>query len=193
MKKKLPVLLLSMLLILNIRSMAQNWVIGGNNLSANGSFGSNTDFSVIFRTNNLERARLTNTGLWGIGTASPLGKLHVNSAAGAEAFRAQVNGSTKLLVHSGGGVAIGASANPPANGLFVSGNTGIGTVNPLGKLHVNSPSGVEGFRVQVGGSTKLLVHSGGGVSIGSSATPPVNGLFVSGNAGIGTTSPDAKL
>lgn len=73
----------------------------------------------------------SNAGLVGIGTTSPTERLHINSASGANALRVQVNGFTKLLVHSGGGVAIGLTATPPPNGLTVSGNVGIGTKTPV--------------------------------------------------------------
>ena len=40
------------------------------------------------------------------------------------------------------------------------------------KVHINSASSQVPFRVQVNASTKFLVHSSGGVSIGSGSTPP---------------------
>ena len=123
MKKRPPVFLLSLLASFNLT--AQNWLTAGNALGANGTLGTTTNFSVLFKSNNSERGRLTNSGLWGFGTTAPNSKVHINSAAGVNAFRAQVNGSTKLLVHSGGGVSVGSSSTPPANGLYVSGNTGI--------------------------------------------------------------------
>ena len=68
-----------------------------------------------------------------------------------------------------------------------AGMVGIGTTSPTDKLHINSPSGTSPLRVQVNGSTKFRLSSGGGVSIGSSTTPPSNGLYVSGNTGISTS------
>jgi hypothetical protein len=73
-------------------------------------------------------------------------------------------------------------------------NVGIGTQFPNSKLHVNTTAaGQNGLRVQIAGSTKFLVANGGGASVGSLTTPPVNGLFVAGNAGIGTSAPAVKL
>src|SRR6476620_3234592 len=135
MKKNL-IVFLSVLIMLSFNSMSQNWLTAGNALSANGTLGSTTNFSVLFKSNNSERGRLTNAGLWGFGTTAPNSKVHINSASGQVPLRVQVNASTKFLVHSGGGVSIGSGSTPPANGLYVSGNVGIGIATPENKLHV---------------------------------------------------------
>jgi hypothetical protein len=70
---------------------------------------------------------------------------------------------------------------------------GIGASLPGARLHINSASGEDALRVQVNNSTKLLVTSTGGVSIGTLSNGPINGLTVSGNTGIGTSSPSSKL
>jgi hypothetical protein len=48
-----------------------------------------------------------------------------------------VNGITKLLVCNNGGVVVGTTATPSSNGLYVLGNTGLGTNTPGYKLDVN--------------------------------------------------------
>src|SRR5690349_12493429 len=84
-----------------------------------------------FRINNADdRLVIDSSGEIGIGTLSPLARFHINGDAGKDAFRVQINGLTKLYVNSGGGVAVGASTTPPANGLYVAGNVGIGTSVP---------------------------------------------------------------
>jgi hypothetical protein len=115
---------------------AQNWVNGGNSLSANGTLGTNSSHSLLFETSGLERGRITNGGNWGIGTASPLSKLAVNSASGASPFRASIAGVHKFVVGTNGGVSIGTATAGPANGLYVAGSVGIGTATPAYKLHV---------------------------------------------------------
>jgi hypothetical protein len=70
---------------------------------------------------------------------------------------------------------------------------GIGTLVPNAKLHVNSASDLNPFRVQVNGSSKLFVNFDGGVSIGTSVGGPANGLYVFGNIGIGINNPNTKL
>src|SRR6478735_4042091 len=88
------------------------------------------------RSGTVTRLTFTND-LVGIGTTAPNSKLHVNTTAtGQNPFRVQVAGSTKFFVANNGGTAIGSLSTPPANGLFVSGNAGFGTVAPVTKIHV---------------------------------------------------------
>ncbi len=156
---------------------AQGWVIGGNNVAANSSLGTNTNYSLIFETNNTERARITNGGNLLIGTSTAPSKLAVNSVSGVSPFRAQIAGVNKLVVNSNGGTSIGSSTAGPANGLYVAGSVGIGTAFPSNKLHVigtiygasSSPTaGVFGFSSYSGGegvrgqSSNIGVYGYGG-------------------------------
>lgn len=83
---------------------------------------------------------------------------------------------------------IGFSASGPS-GVHVNtrltidtlGNIGINASSPVSRLQVNSLVGQSPLRVDVAGSTKLLISSNGGTSIGSSTAPPSNGLYVSGS------------
>jgi len=85
-------------------------------------------------------------------------------------------------------------SNNIASGILTKdGLWGFGTKDPNSKLHINTFTGQNGLRVQISGSTKFLVNSAGGVSVGSASIAPPNGLLVSGNTGIGTTSPLSKL
>lgn len=144
MKKNVLIFLLGTVLLSSVNLMAQNWVNGGNTLSTNGSLGTKTNFSFLFKTNNFERGRISNTGLWGFGTTTPNARVHINAVAGQVPFRVENNGFTKLLVNNG--VTIGANVTPPSNGLFVFGNTGLGTANPKSRLHVfNGSAGVAPF------------------------------------------------
>jgi hypothetical protein len=47
---------------------ADAWLKGGNTVGANEEFGTIDNFDVVFITNNTEKARLTNGGLFGLGT-----------------------------------------------------------------------------------------------------------------------------
>jgi hypothetical protein len=150
---------------------AQNWVNGGNILSANGTLGTNSSHSLLFETSGLERGRITNGGNWGIGTASPLSKFAVNSAASTSPFRAQIAGVNKFIVNSNGGVTIGSSTAGPANGLYVAGNVGIGTTAPSYKFHVVGGGYFSnGLTVDNGIFSKTFSASGAGlVSWGGSS------------------------
>ena len=73
MKKKMLFMLLSVTLYSCVDLLAQvgnPWLIGGNNLTASRSIGSNNNFGLIFKTNGIERARITATGLFGINTST---------------------------------------------------------------------------------------------------------------------------
>lgn len=160
MNKKIFFTLLCLTMLAANYSISQKWVIGGNVVPNNARFGSTNNKPVLFISNNVDRGVLTAAGLWGLGTTAPSAQLHVNSTAGTDALRVQVGGLTKLFVHNAGGVSVGSSAIPPANGLFVSGNAGIGTSAPAVKLHV------------VGG-TDVAPASGGFIVSG-----PTNGLNI---------------
>ena len=168
-----------------------------------------------FRINNADdRLVIDSSGEIGIGTLSPLARFHINGDAGKDAFRVQINGLTKLYVNSGGGVAVGASTTPPANGLYVAGNVGIGTSVPSVKLNVvgGSDASLAGGGYIVAGSigssnvvideneimarnngvsnTLLLNNDGGDVNVSAGA------LFVestTNHVGIGTTAPNVRL
>jgi len=76
-------------------------------------------------------------GFVGIGTTAPLALLHVEAPLNTDALRVRVAGLTKLKVNgSNGGVAIGANASAPANGLFVAGDVGFRTTTPAADLHI---------------------------------------------------------
>ncbi len=62
-------------------------------------------------------------GQIGMGTMSPSDKLHINSGSGEPALRVQVNSTTRFRVHTNGGVSIGANVTPPAEGMYVDGES----------------------------------------------------------------------
>jgi hypothetical protein len=183
--KKIRLLMISGALLLVAPSMfAQEWTIGGDPNTdipaAGGRLGTNGNRQVIFETNNAARGVLLNTsGFWGFGpnftVTPPVAQVHIDANdAATNPFRIDVVGVARMIVNN--------------NGLV-----GVNTLFPNARLHVNSAAGETGLRVQINGSTKLLVDAGGGVSVGSSLVAPANGLFVSGDAGIGTTAPAVKL
>jgi hypothetical protein len=120
---KFTLSLVSGFLLLGTTSLsAQNWVNGGNTLTATGRFGTNSAHTVIFETGNNEQGRVTPAGQWGFGTVAPVARVHVNALGSQEAFRIQTNGSTRLVLNN-------------------AGNLGIGTTAPSTRFHVNRGDG----------------------------------------------------
>jgi hypothetical protein len=116
-----------------------NWRVGGNNNAADSRLGMDTNFDMIFETNNIDRGVLENDGDWGIGTLVPNAQLHVNSGAAEDALRVQVNGSTKLLVDDAGGVSVGSATVPPVNGLQVNGDVVMSSnLEVIGDINIGS-------------------------------------------------------
>jgi hypothetical protein len=64
---------------------------------------------VLFISNHVVNGVLSKTGKlgnWCSSSSPSSAKLHVNGAAGQDAFRVQVNGGTRLLLGSNGGLAV---------------------------------------------------------------------------------------
>ncbi|HVG11536.1 MAG TPA: tail fiber domain-containing protein, partial [Flavisolibacter sp.] len=142
------------------------WSLAGNsNATAASKLGTTNATSLRIYSNDVQRMIVHySTGNVGIGTIDPTERLHVNSLSGKSPFRAQVNGNTKLLVHSSGGVSVGANIAPPTNGLYVAGNTGIGIAAPTRKLHVvGNAQFTDNLNVSEGG-LNATNNSGAGVS-----------------------------
>ncbi|WP_018613152.1 tail fiber domain-containing protein [Segetibacter koreensis] len=174
MKKIFSILSFASFLFIQLTGLAQNWVNGGNTLTATGKFGTKNSQSVVFITNNTERGRITNGGNWGIGSTGTTSRFTVNSASGVSPFRAQVNGSTKFIVNGNGGVSIGSSSSGPSNGLYVSGNVGIGTSSPLYKLQVAGNASISSG-LYVGNNGIFGYNSSGSGVYGSGSTYGVYG------------------
>ncbi len=142
-------------------AMAQNgspyWSTSGNNNAVGTSkLGTTNTISLHFFTNNIQRMYIDSAnGRVGIGVMSPQDRLHVNSASGENAFRAQVGGVTKLLVSSNGGTALGSNVTPPSSGLYVFGNTGLGNTSPTYKLQVKGDIAIDSGVYRLGGDPVL--------------------------------------
>ncbi|MEM6265421.1 MAG: tail fiber domain-containing protein [Bacteroidota bacterium] len=95
-----------------IGSSANAWAAGGGKflISPNGT-SSNSAFTIL------------DNGRIGIGNPTPSDRLEVYAAAGEDALRVRIGGTTRLRVHDNGGVSIGVNAGPPAEGLLVQGES----------------------------------------------------------------------
>ena len=148
---------------------------------------------------------IADSGNVGIGTTSPLDKLHVNGklrvATNTQIYDNEINrldNSNLYLQHSYSGNVIMVTGG---------GNVGIGTTNPqYGKLQVDGDVGLSlgngVWKVRLGnpnyGSALLNVYNGdqgNGIPVLDVGTNWGSALFVTntGNVGIGTTSPSVKL
>jgi len=77
---------------------------------------------------------------------------------------------------------------------YFEGRVGIGEDAPSDQLHINAPAGVNAFRVQTDGSTRIRVTQAGGVALGGNSSAVANGdTYVVNNLGIGDATPDEKL
>lgn len=192
---KAKILSMAALIAATLTADAQDWSLTGN-AGTNGAVnfvGTTDNRPLIFRTNNIERLRLLSGGRMGLGTTSPITRFQVNVNNGDAGLGVQVNNIFRLVSANNGGLAVGGGEQAPDSGLYVNGRTGIGTLVPNSKLHINTGSDEDGLRVQIQGTTRFFVNRNGGASVGSLSIPPANGLFVAGNAGIGTTAPATKL
>ena len=128
------------------------------------------DAPLVFGTNNIERMRIAGTtGNIGIGTTTPLSKLHISSSPAASA-----NYGTLSL---GGGAFDGTTSG--YFGTASSSNTN-GT-----SLAINEASGYTGdlINLQVAGVSKLKLASTGNLTVDSGA---VNNTLTLSTSGVGT-------
>jgi hypothetical protein len=172
-----------------------------------------------FWTNGNERMRITSAGDVGIGTSSPTYKLQVTGSASALRVDGTNTGTDILASFAGRGV-FGIDAPGVGNGRFIvtdSGNVGIGTSSPSAKLTVSGQT----VRIAFGTSntnelfpTYSFYNTTNSVELASivsgTGSAANNGVLTfntassgtnaermridsSGNVGIGTSSPAAKL
>jgi hypothetical protein len=133
--------------------------------------GTGTYRPITFYTGGSERVRIDTSGNVGVGTSSPVGKLAVVESTAGQAF--EINSSSGnsggyIGTSNEGGTAnkLVINANRGSGGLILqtvsterlridsSGNVGIGTSSPSGKLHVLSASGVQRIISEVTGTTE---------------------------------------
>jgi len=121
------------------------------------------------------------------------------------------NSTLGMILHANAGLSIGttvATTLPPASGLLVQGNVGIGTTLPIGKFNVSKDSTTDGLSqaITVSSSSVSTKRMNLGYVPGSNyAFIDVINYAISntnqalslqpngGNVGIGVTDPDAKL
>jgi len=177
--------------------------------------------AAIFITNSTERMRIDSSGNVGIGTSSPTVKLDVAGGVNNTGAFRSISGTVDAIFgaaqFASGVVGIGSVSNHPITfntnltenmRIDTSGNVGIGTASPstFGKLATVTGSGstalyagttTQGVFVRSDNATRIVqfMSSGsltGGFSFSNGATDNLT-IDVSGNVGIGTSSPASKL
>jgi hypothetical protein len=140
------------------------------------------DLDIGFFFEGSEKVRIDSSGNVGIGTASPLTKLHVTSADANTIFLLGNTGTggvnwsmysgnnSSPQAQSGGDLLFrNASSNVlvlqnDGDVLMPSGNVGIGTTSPLGELHVNDENATSTLVISRGGSNLAASTSIGEIS-----------------------------
>lgn len=211
-------------------------IINSDDASAEWGLNAFNNRNLVFQTNQTERLRIDSGGNVGIGTDSSALKLHVNdnsdgvkqvarfqsgNGSGSNevtfieltANSASDNGA-QFATNSDGELALFVNATTPGtlgtealriNGI---GRVGIGTTNPLSKVHIQATT-TTGSLLQFGnanttGGLEVISSDEAGLEWGFNAMFSRNLVFqtngtermrinVSGNVGIGTTSPTTEL
>ena len=174
-------------------------------------------------TNNVERMRLQYNGNVGIGTDSPSTRLEVAASATTSVDIAHFSNSNDVvkIKHALDGLGSGITSifdasnnedirlSAQSNSWFNSGSLGVGTTTPSYKLHVKGGNdagiiaerdtvGTEGQIFMLAGDTTNVIASKGSgnnakqLNFNIGIAPKVS-IDTSGNVGIGTTSPSARL
>ena len=155
-----------------------------------------------------EKLRITNSGNVGIGTTSPTARLTVsgssidNGSTGIDFTNTTGNDTFRLaagvpgVTNSNFSISQGGTAEVViANG---SGNVGIGTASPQGKLHVKAGTD-RNIWLRDGGSAQKAQIIAVADDNGTVSTLSIDGSHLllnsqsTGNVGIGTTNPQYKL
>jgi hypothetical protein len=126
---------------------------------------SNDAYPLTLNTSNVERMRITDTGLVGIGTTAPGGNLHVQGAAGNQVrlylTDGDATGTANSLLISKSGTASFISDRQASSQLWFgtadtermridsSGNVGIGTSSPGTPLHVEGAAAANNLAIRV--------------------------------------------
>jgi hypothetical protein len=171
----------------NYRNLAISGTTGGNIDMLSGStkvgnlFNDGTNFyaynaiagSLVFGTNNTERARIDSSGNLGIGTTSPVGKLQVTGSlasfilntSGTE-FYNNYAGQVKIYTSNAAGfLSFGSGGRDNDVVLSTTGNLGIGTSSPTSGFRLDVQATTARQRIESTTGTnevqQRLINSGG--------------------------------
>lgn len=176
-KNTLKVAVAAMLLLFTITLRAQSWSTAGNaGTDPTVNFlGTKDHKSIVFRTANIERMRITTNGNFGFGTSTPSGKFHIDSA-------------NPITLTSGGYLILGAKegynigfdySQIQARYKRFAANLYLNDLG--GTVYAGNLSGSNYGLVTYGSINSITGYSSGSGSTGISGTAPSDGFGVAGS------------
>jgi hypothetical protein len=168
------------------------------------TYGSSSDNLIIRTDNGSERMRIDSSGNVGIGTSSPLAKLDLGEVGTTGAnwlIGVGANSNNYYTTNTSGVQVFRRGATEDAR-IDSSGNVGIGTSSPDGRLHVKSTGNGDIYVERNAGAKIHLQAQSAHGKIGTASNHNLglntNGtthmtLDTSGKVGIGTSSPSSAL
>jgi hypothetical protein len=167
------------------------------------AIGTTVGTPLVFSTSNAERMRIDSSGNVGIGVNSPVNELHVHSSAITSGIRltsgftgsTNSDGSSLVLYNSDlyinnreSGALIFEVNGAERMRINSSGNIGVGTTSPNGKIHINDGSVVanticnlQGLIVNANSVTKHGLYVEGGITSGAPTGGDYYGVTVAVN------------
>jgi hypothetical protein len=183
------------------------WTLGGNTTSALQNIGTVSNYDLPFITNNIEGMRLSAAGNFGIGTstfnATNPEKLIVNSgtttSVNAIVGKGSINNYLQLNIQNSNAgtnassdvVATADNGTETTNYVDLGINSSVNTSGTMGNAndaYLYNMS--QNFLIGTGVASKALIFMTGGTTQSANERMRIDG---SGNVGIGTNSPSAKL
>jgi len=182
------------------------WALGGNTVGSMKSLGTVDAFDLPFITNNTEKMRISSTGNVGIGTSSfdavnpekLLVQAGITSSFNLIEAHGKINNYLQLNIqndssgtNASSDVVATADNGDESNyfidmGINSSGNTSTGVIGGANNAYLYTTG--NDFAIGTGRSSKSLIFFTGGL-----ATNERMRIDGSGNVGVGTSSPTAKL
>jgi hypothetical protein len=158
------------------------WELGGNVLTAKEYFGSTTDYGIGFKTNDLERMTITNTGNIGIGTDNPGSLLTIANDNWISAVNSDGTGYVNMFkVNTNNQLELGTAIN--AGTFEFAPDSGFNTFVDMAVTSAPAVGTVEGYSMKIDGNNILSLYSEANGS----------GGIQNEAVGIGTSSPSSKL